>query len=256
MSKEDDVENDTHDEDAAQDLVIIVAHEVLSKPSIREERQELGVVLELHALVLVRRWRLRPLARWCTLRPLLSICFFGKMMFWLLIMLLIHLLVPVFEELVMLLSIVLRKATALPSLKVFSFFLIPSIHILSLLPFSTLFGFSVLAEHLFDIFRRHLLRTSFVWWRHALSDLIIGLLQLLKFHLASLVVIRMMDLGQFQILFLQALFVFRHLWYLHDPQGVLNSHYVSYWSEYDASGTAKYFALHGRNDDWWQQSMV
>ena len=145
MSKKEHVENDTHDEDAAQELVVVVAHEVLSKPTIREERQELGVVVELHALVLVWWCLLRPLARWCALWPLLGIFFFGKMMFWLLIMLLVHLLVPVFEELVMLLSIVLRKATALPFLKVFSFFLVPSIHILSLLPFSTLFGLPVLA---------------------------------------------------------------------------------------------------------------
>jgi hypothetical protein len=110
-------------------------------------------VVELHALVLVRWCWLGLRARWCALWPLLGILFLGKMVFWLLIMLLIHLLVPIFEELIVLLSVVRRKATALPSFKVFSFFLVPSIHILSLLPFSALFGFRVLAQHLFNIFR-------------------------------------------------------------------------------------------------------
>ena len=41
ISKEDDVENDAYDEDAAQELVVVVAREVLSEPTICKESQEL-----------------------------------------------------------------------------------------------------------------------------------------------------------------------------------------------------------------------
>lgn len=145
VPKDEDVGDDAKEEDAAEKLVVVVAREVLSEPAVCEERQELGVVVELHALVLMRRCLLCSLTRWCTLWSLLGIFLLGEMMFWLLIMLLIYLLIPIFEKLVMLLSIVLRKATSLPSLKVFTLFLIPSVQVLSLLPFSALLGFRVLA---------------------------------------------------------------------------------------------------------------
>ena len=144
ISEEEDVENDANDEDAAEKLVVVIACEVLPESAVCEEGQKLRIVVECHALVSV--WRcLLLLTRWCTLWPLLSIFLFSKMMFGLLIVLLIHLLIPILQKLVMLLAIVLRKATSLPFFKVLSFFLVPSIHILSLLPFSTFFGFPVLA---------------------------------------------------------------------------------------------------------------